>query len=150
MDTSTPLVRLEAALTSHLTLIGDDPAVGSAGRALLSALEPAMKQAVIDLAEQAAHEVAAQLAGHQVNVVMRDGEPSLMVTADETTDPIATDEDYEARISLRLPPTLKQLIEDSAGETGDSVNSWLVKAVSSRVKVKNQAGGTRVTGTIDT
>jgi len=42
------------------------------------------------------------------------------------------------------------LIEESAGDAGDSVNSWVVKAVSSNVRVLKRSSGTRITGTFDT
>jgi predicted HicB family RNase H-like nuclease len=143
------LAGLEAAVSNQLLLSGGDEAVESAAEAILASLEPALRQVVFDLAEQAAVEVAAQLPGHKIDVVIADGEPSLRVSSAESDDSVASNEDYEARISLRLPPSLKNLIEASAGETGDSVNSWLVKAVSNRVKIRERQAGTRVTGTID-
>lgn len=149
MDISSTMTQIESAVANQIVLSGADESVESAAEALLNALEPAMRQAVLDLAEQAAAEVAAQLPGHRVDVVMSEGEPVLKVLLDES-DPVAVDDDYEARISLRLPGKLKELIEESAGDTGDSVNSWVVKAVSSNVKVRKRSGGTRVTGTIDT
>ncbi len=148
MDISSTMTQIESAVANQIVLSGADESVESAAEALLNALEPAMRQTVLDLAEQAAAEVAAQLPGHRVDVVMSEGEPVLKVLLDES-DPVAVDDDYEARISLRLPGKLKELIEESAGDTGDSVNSWVVKAVSSNVKVRKRSGGTRVTGTID-
>ena len=46
-------------------------------------------------------------------------------------------EDLDARITLRLPPTLKQLIEDAAQTNGDSVNSWVIDTLGKRA---NQRG----------
>lgn len=149
MDTTGPMAHLEAAVNNQLMLAGGDDAAEAAAEAILNSLEPALRQIVFDLAEQAATEVSAQLANHRVEVVISDGEPALRVSQEESSESVAADEDYEARISLRLPPSLKHLIEESAGETGDSVNSWLVKAVSSRVRVRQRESGTRVTGTID-
>ena len=45
-----------------------------------------------------------------------------------------TDEDFDARITLRLPPSLKDLIEDAAGMTGESVNAWVVEALGKRAR----------------
>jgi len=149
MDTTGPLASLEAAVNNQVMLSGGDESVEAAVEAILASLEPALRQAVFDLAEQASVEVAAQLPNHSVDVVIVDGEPSLRIATADSDEPVASGEDYEARISLRLPPSLKHLIEESAGETGDSVNSWLVKAVSNRVKVRERSSGTRVTGTID-
>ena len=120
----------------------------AAADALLAALEPALRAAAVDLAEQGAIELNAQLPGHRIDVVIADGEPSLKASLDDSDVPV--DNDYEARISLRLPGKLKKLIEESAGDTGDSVNSWVVKAVSSNVRVRKRSSGTRITGTLDT
>jgi uncharacterized protein (DUF1778 family) len=49
-------------------------------------------------------------------------------------------EDFDARITLRLPPSLKQLIEDSAAIDGDSVNSWVVDALGKRAKRADRRG----------
>ena len=150
MDATTLTAQLEAAVANQVGMAGGDPVVERAAEALLAALEPALRQSVFELAEQAAVEVGAQLPSHRVDVVVQDGEPTLRVTGDESDDASPPEEDYEARITLRLPERLKALIEESAGASGDSVNSWVVKTVSSRVKVKRRAAGTRVTGTIDT
>lgn len=149
MDISSTMTQIESAVANQIVLSGSDESVEAAAEALLAALEPALRQVVFDLAEQAAEEVNAQLPGHRVDVVIAEGEPVLKVSI-EDSDPVGTDEDYEARISLRLPGKLKELIEESAGDAGDSVNSWVVKAVSSNVKVRKRSGGTRITGTIDT
>jgi hypothetical protein len=149
MDATTIMAQLEAAVANQVALAGADPLVESAAASIVAALAPALRHSVIDLAEQAAAEVRAQVVGHQVDVVLVDGEPTLRVSAD-AEDADIPDDDYEARITLRLPEALKSLIEDSANAAGDSVNSWMVKTVSSKVKVRRRPGGTRVTGTIET
>lgn len=149
MDSTNAVTQLEAAVANQLMLAGADESVDAAAEAVLAAIEPAMRAAVLDLAEQAATELDAQLPGHRVDVVMVEGEPTLRAQLDDRGD-LPVDEDYEARISLRLPGKLKELIEESAGDSGDSVNSWVVKAVSSNVKVRKRSSGTRVTGTLDT
>ena len=147
MDTTATFIRLEEALTRQLAMSPASDEVAAAATALLAALEPALQMTVFELAEQAAEEVDAQLPGHQIDVVLADGQPELRVSG-ESAAPLATDEDYEARISLRLPPSLKQRIEESASATGDSVNSWLVKTISARVN--RPRVGTRIKGRIET
>lgn len=147
VDSATTHIRLEAALTRQLSITPVDDAVGAAGDALLAVLEPALRMAVFDLAEQAAAEIGAQLPGHNVDVIITDGQPELRIGG-ESAAPPATDEDYEARISLRLPPSLKQRIEESAAAAGDSVNSWLVKTISAQVN--RPRVGTRIKGRIET
>jgi predicted HicB family RNase H-like nuclease len=149
MDTHSAAARFEAALSQQLAMAGD-PAVEAAGRALQATLAPATRQLAMELAEQAANEVAAQLPDHEVDVVLREGEPSLVVRVPaERAGAHTSDEDLQARITLRLPPSLKAMIEESAGDMGDSVNSFVLKTLSARAA---RAGGVgrRVQGTVQT
>ena len=138
MDTQTALARFEAALATQVAASGD-PALESAAQALLAALGPATRQLALELAEQAATEVGAQMPEHEVDVVLREGEPVLAVREPRVTE-APREEDYEARITLRLPPSLKSVVEDSAGVTGDSVNSWVVKALASATGRQGRPG----------
>jgi predicted HicB family RNase H-like nuclease len=88
--------------------------------------------AAIQLAEQAAAEIDAQLPDRSVEVVLIDGDPSLRVTETAPSASGESTEELDARITLRLPPTLKQQIEQSAKIDGDSVNSWVIDALSRR------------------
>lgn len=151
MDIASAVSRFEAAVTEQVTLAGDDPAVGQAARTLLSALRPALRELASDLAEQAAAEVAAQLPDHEVEVVLRGGDPVLSVREHLTGEPgPAAREDYEARITLRLPPSLKRLVEEAAGTAGESVNSWVVDAVSGAARRSRSKVGQRVRGRVRT
>jgi uncharacterized protein (DUF1778 family) len=116
---------------------------------LVGALEPAVRQAVLALAEQAAAQVGAQLTDRSVDVVLVDGDPTLRLSdAPQTASNTPYDEEFDARITLRLPPTLKRLIEDSASVDGDSVNAWVVDALSKRAK-RPEARSKRVTDAFD-
>lgn len=85
----------------------------------------------MELANQAVDEVRAQLPGHRVDLVMADGEPQIRISADEATTP-PVEGDFDARITLRLPPAIKDIIERAASDSGDSVNSWVVKTLAGR------------------
>jgi hypothetical protein len=139
---------LRAALTSQAALAGGDPAVESAVAALAEALEPSLHLAAMDLAQQAAAEVAAQLPDRSVEVVIADGDPALRVTEASEDVADAPAEDFDARITLRLPPSLKRLIEDAATVDGDSVNTWVVDALSKRAS-KPTKRDRRVTESFD-
>ena len=67
------MAQLEAAVANQLALSGSDESVEAAAEALLAALEPALRAAVVDLAEQAAVELNAQLPGHRIDVVIAEG-----------------------------------------------------------------------------
>jgi hypothetical protein len=147
MDTNSALARLEAALTSQLALAGADRAVESAAQSLLAALGPAVRQLATDLAEQAAAELAAQLPEYQVDVVLREGEPALAVHPGAGSGMMG--DDYEARITLRLPRALKSVVEEAAGGSGESINSWVVRALSGMAQ-RGTRPGRRVSGVVRT
>lgn len=142
------LAELEGSVRSQIALAGGDPGVEAAANALLGALRPALQQAAFSLAEQAALEVNAQLTDQRVDVVLAEGEPVLKVTEDTTTPPTAGDQDLSARITVRIPESIKALVEDAADGSGASVNQFVVDALSRKV---SQKPGKRRTqrGTID-
>jgi uncharacterized protein (DUF1778 family) len=148
MDIGTVYTELEAALHRQLELTADDPDITEAAAALIAVLEPALRQAGTTLAEQAALEVGAQLSDHRVSVVMSDGEPQLRVQRDEP-DVEITAGSNEARLTLRLPEALKALLEEAAGDAGDSVNSYVVNTLASRTAKPSSGRGNRVRTSID-
>ena len=149
VDSKAALARFEAAVTSQVALAGGDPAVESAARALREGLRPAARQLALELAEQAAAEVGAQLPYHRVEVVLREGEPALDVRAGEEGERRPADEEYEARITLRLPPSLKSAVEEAARSAGESVNSYLVRDLS-RSTTRSGRVGRQMQGTVRT
>lgn len=150
MDVSGAITQLEAAMAHQVALAGGDPAVETAAESLLAALGPAVRQMALGLAEQAAVEVGAQLPDHEVEVALREGEPALNVRPsrmDEASPP----PDAEARVTLRLPEDLKRLVEEEAEGLGDSVNAWIVKALSSRARATRATGpGRHMSGEFET
>ena len=149
MDTSVAITRFQATLEQQILLAGSDPAVETAGRALLAAAGPAVRGLALDLAEQAAAEVRAQLPGQRVEVVLEEGEPALRVRAEEAAPGAAPDEAADARVTLRLSPRLKEALEEAAAYSGESLNSWLVTTLSTRGG-RHHPRGQRLEGTIET
>jgi HicB family len=140
VDSKAALTRFEAAVTNQVALAGGDPAVGAAARALREALGPAARQLVVELVEQAAAEVGAQLPYQRVEVVLRGGEPALEVRAGEEEERRPAGEEYGARITLRLPPSLKTSIEEAARSAGESVNAYVVRDLSRLVSRPGRVG----------
>jgi hypothetical protein len=141
------LNELRASLAGQAALAGSDPAVQSAIAQLVEALGPALHLAATEFAAQAAAEVDAQLPEHTVYVMIADGDPALRVSdirsRDQGRPPLRADqEDLDARITLRLTPTLKQLVEDAAQHAGESVNGWVVDALGKRTKRSPKSGRT--------
>jgi predicted HicB family RNase H-like nuclease len=57
-------------------------------------------------------------------------------------------EELSARISLRLPESLKTAVEQAAAREGVSTNTWLVRAIARATESRTQAHSTgkRLTG----
>ena len=147
MDARVVMAEIEESLNNQMRLAGEDPQIVEAGEAIMAGLEPAIDRAVMHLAEQAASEVDAQLAGQRVGVELREGAPVLVVHRSDDDVRIDTD-DLEARITLRLSEQLKGVLEDAAGEAGESVNTFVVKTLTGRAK--ERGSGRRYSGTIET
>ncbi len=147
MDSEGIVAQVEAAVESQLRLTGEDSVLSEAADALLGALQPALRDAVMRVAVQAAAEVSAQLPDHTVDVVLSEGEPSLVVRDQRESVTVSTD-DLEARMTVRLPSELKEYLEIAAGEEGDSVNTFVIKTLSTKKRKKNTEG--KFKGTIRT
>ena len=143
------LSRLEAAVEQQVLVAGGDSEVEALAGTLLGALEPVVRQVALDLAEQAAVEISAQLAAHEIEVVLVEGEPSLRVRPLQDGGDLGS-ESLDARITLRLPPALKERVEVAADELGESVNSWLVKTLAAQAHERSRRQSRHITGTIET
>lgn len=145
-----PIVNaVQAALLGQGTLAGGDVAVEEAIDHLVTALAPAIRQAAMDLADQAACEVRAQLPDRTVDLVLVDGDPSLRIAESAVSAETGPAEELDARITLRVPPSLKSLIEDAADTAGASVNSWVLDALSRRARKPQPGHGFRMTHSFD-
>ena len=140
---------VQAALAGQGSLAGGDAAVEEALDHLVAALGPVIRQAAMDLAEQAACEVRAQLPDRTVDLVLSDGDPSLRIAEAAVPTESSPAEDLDARITLRVTPTLKTLIEDAAETAGASVNSWVLDALSRRARKPEHGHGFRMTHSFD-
>jgi hypothetical protein len=140
---------VQAALSGQGYLAGGDVAVEEAIDHLVQALSPAIRQAALELAEQAAGEVRAQLPDRAVDVVLVDGDPSVRIAEAVIVAEPPSMEDLDARITLRIPPSLKTLIEDAAQTTGASVNSWVVDALARRTRRPDKTHGFHTSHSFD-
>jgi hypothetical protein len=121
------------------------PEARTAAERLALALDPAFRLALMDALSQAAAEITSELAHGSVDVRLKGREPQFVV--DVPTMPIqaqpspsapappAADEAEEeedgtvARITLRIPESVKYRAEDLAAKSGHSLNSWIVNVV---------------------
>jgi hypothetical protein len=151
MDSAGTIARFESTLAESLALAGSDAAVEAAARILKTHLASAARQLVLDLAEQASAEVAAQLPEHDVDVVLQQGQPVLSLRPHEQPIREADTDGNAARLTLRLPSTLKEQVDEAARGAGISVNAWVVDALTRAVRRSSRRRpGMRVRGTIQT
>jgi hypothetical protein len=111
-----------------LAELGDERSAQVARR-LGDALGSNLRLKLLDLLSQAALELSAKLPSGHVEVRLAGQEPELVfVDAPEESGGIAGEE-ISARISLRLPESLKASAEKAAAREGVSTNTWLVRAI---------------------
>jgi HicB-like protein involved in pilus formation len=109
------------------------PETTRAAELLGHALEASARLALLQALSDAAAEITTRLQGAVVDVRLRGREADLVVTQPESEPPPATpliDGGDLARVTLRLPESLKAYVEQAAAAEGVSVNAWLVRAVS--------------------
>jgi predicted HicB family RNase H-like nuclease len=110
--------------------LGDD-AAAEAGRRLSEALESSLYVRLLDILTEAAVGLSGTLPGH-VEVRLAGREPELVFVADASGEvepqPLPGD-DTSARITLRLPESLKSSVETVAAGEGVSTNAWIVRAL---------------------
>jgi HicB family len=119
------------------------PEARAAAERLALALDPAVRLALMDALSQAAAEITGELPAGSVEVRLRGREPQLVVDVPTAAMPVAgpeaagaapsEDEEEEdgalARITLRLPESVKYKAEELAAKGGHSLNSWIVNVV---------------------
>lgn len=148
MQFSQAIIKLETAVDNQLRIAG--PEIAEAGAQLMSALNPAFQQTMMDVVSMAVDEISTQLAGQTIDIKLVDGEPELVVRDDPSADAPppsgpGADDDDEARITVRLPGYLKDLIASEAESVGDSVNTYVVEALSTRTRRRGPTGTRRRT-----
>jgi hypothetical protein len=124
-----------------------DEATAEAARKIAAALEPSLRLRLMDVLGEAALELTGQLPDGHVEVRLAGGEPEL-IYVEERGGPVPTgDDSLSARVTLRLPETLKAVIEAAAQEAGVSANTWLLQQISRSTGSKRRGpGGRRMTG----
>jgi hypothetical protein len=125
-----------------------DQAVAEAARRIAAALESSLRLRLMDALGEAAAELTNQLPDGHVEVRVSAGEPELVYVPDPGAPPPSGLEDLTARITLRLPETLKTIVDAAAQEAGVSANTWLLQQItrSADPKRRNQSGGRRMSG----
>ena len=126
--------------------LGDDRAAAIARR-LADTLGANLRLKLLDVLAQAAVEVSAKLPSGHVEVRLAGQEPELVYVEAAADAAGVSAEELSARISLRLPESLKTAVERSADREGVSVNTWLVRAIARATESRPaRVSGKRLTG----
>ena len=115
------------------------PEARAAAERLSFALDPAARLAMMEAVSQAAAEITAEMPAGGVDVRLNGRELDFVVdsgpvVAPEAPRPAPTEEEPEddgnvARITLRIPESVKAKAEEMAARSGGSLNTWLVNVV---------------------
>jgi len=134
MDITQYVDHLRRDLTAAAELGSEE--VQAAAQRLMGALEPAARLMLMEALSAASDEVTAELPAGSVDVRLDGRDLRFVVTlpTPEEPPPTATrdddaDEEILARVTLRIPESLKTRAEARAAEDGTSLNTWLVNVV---------------------
>lgn len=127
------LSRHVAAIQSDLAAaaaLGDE-AAAEAGRRLSEALESSLHLRLLDVLTEAALDLDLQLSSGRVEVRLAGRDPQLVLVEEPAAagEPATPGDDLSARITLRLPESLKGSLEQAAAREGISTNAWIVRAL---------------------
>jgi len=114
-----------------------DPQVKAAAERLVMALDPSARLALMEAISEAANEITAEMPAGSVDVRLNGRELAFVVDLPAPAGPQqpaapADDVDEDgavARITLRIPESVKTRAEELASRSGASLNTWLVNVV---------------------
>jgi hypothetical protein len=128
--------------------LATDEATAEAGRRLSQALGSSLHLRLLDIVSEAAADLSAAVPG-RVDVRLSGRDPELVYVAEEEEPAPAApagEDALSARITLRLPDSLKVQIEVAASGEGLSVNSWIIRALARGLDSRPNRPGRRLTG----
>jgi len=128
--------------------LGDEN-TSRAAELLSVALESSLGRRLQDALSEAALELNDQLESSHVELRVAGHDLQLVLVREDGSMPEQADEAFSARITLRLPESLKQRVESAATREGASVNTWLVQALQRAVeprRTSSHSSRNRLTG----
>jgi hypothetical protein len=129
-------------ITRHVRAIQSDVAAAAAlgdeasaafGERLAATVESSLQLRLFDVLTEATLALNGQLSSGRIEVRLLGRDPELVLVEDragEIEQPPAPGDDLSARITLRLPETLKAQVEVVASSEGVSANAWIVRVLS--------------------
>ena len=126
---------------ARVAAVGDESTARSA-ELLSVALEASVGRRLLEALGEAALELNGQLDGGRVEIRFAGGDPELVYIRDEEAAPAEqADEAFTARITLRLPESLKSRLDGAAAQSGISVNTWLVQVLVRALEPRTPSSG---------
>ena len=132
----------------HVAALGDEN-TSRAAELLSVAIESSLGRRIQGVLAEAALELSDPLDSSHVEVRVAGHDLQLVLVREDGTAPEPADEAFSARITLRLPESLKQRVESAAAREGASVNTWLVQALQRAVETRRPSSSgsrNRLTG----
>jgi HicB-like protein involved in pilus formation len=123
----------------RIAAVGDE-STARAAELLAVALESSVGRRLQEALGEAALELSGQLESGRVEVRVAGGDPELVYVPEETAAEPA-DEAFSARITLRLPESLKNRLETLASAHGLSVNTLIVQVLARGAEPRTSSGG---------
>lgn len=125
---------------ARIAAVGDEATARAAER-LAAALESSLGRRLQEALAEAALELSPQLERGSVELRVAGGDTELVYVDDaRAAGGDSVDEALSARITLRLPESLKSRLEAAAAAQGISVNTWLVQALSRAAEPRQSTG----------
>jgi hypothetical protein len=153
------LPHIEAIRDDVAQLLASDESALDAFARLHRAMDASVQLRLLDAIGEAAQELSTQLPAGQVDLRLAGRDAQLVYVgaseAPASQSFLADDEEDAgtARLTLRLPESLKSKVEEAAGRGGLSVNAWLVRVVDRGVNppvfgadVRQTRSGSRIKG----
>jgi hypothetical protein len=129
-----------------LAELGDERSAQIARR-LGDALGSNLRLKLLDLLSQVALDLSSKLPSGHIEVRLAGSEPELVFVDSPDSESAGVGEELSARISLRLPESLKGAVEKAAAREGVSTNAWLVRAITRAAESRpTHVGGKRLSG----
>ena len=144
MQTAKFVDKLDRDLAAAAALGGAD--IAAAASRLTHALRGSAGLRLMETLGEAALEISAQLPDGHVEVRLAGPDPELVYIPAQAADPIPAEDGSTARITLRLPESLKRELETAAAREGVSLNTWLVRALSRSAAPPQRRVGKRLSG----
>jgi hypothetical protein len=127
---------------ARVAAVGDE-STARAAELLAVALESSLGRRLQEALGEAALELSGQLDNGHIEVRIAGGDPELVLVPDDGAVAEPADEAFTARITLRLPESLKTRLEAAATREGVSVNTWLVQMLHLAAEPRSHSGGSR-------